>query len=59
VSGREVWVTSQASNRLLRVDSNGEPVGKPLRVGPQPFALAAGRTAWVTGLRDTVRADYQ
>jgi YVTN family beta-propeller protein len=47
-----VWVANRADGTVSRIDpATNRVVGKPVRVGAEPFALAArGRRAWVTCL---------
>jgi hypothetical protein len=51
-SANTLWVASQLDNAVVRVDpKTGEPVGDPIEVGRNPFAMVAhGKSAWVTNL---------
>ena len=50
VGGGSVWVTSQVSNRLFRIDPRGTPrLRETIDTGSEPFALdVQGRAVWVT-----------
>jgi streptogramin lyase len=47
-----VWVVSNLDDAVVRVDAKtGKPVGEPIAVGRNPFAIAAhGKSLWVTNL---------
>jgi streptogramin lyase len=51
-AGGRVYVASSADHTVLVLDPRTtDPIGKPLHVGLNPFALATdGRTVWVTSL---------
>ena len=57
-----VFVASNTDHRLLQLaPKTGEPVGTPMRVPHNPFAVAAGAGhVWVTGTADSTlsRIDY-
>jgi streptogramin lyase/predicted Ser/Thr protein kinase len=51
VSGDTVWIASNLDDTVVRLDREGKPVGDPIPVGRNPFALTAhGKSAWVTNL---------
>jgi DNA-binding beta-propeller fold protein YncE/predicted Ser/Thr protein kinase len=51
-SQHTVWVASNLDDTVVRLDARtGKPVGEPVPVGRNPFAITAhGRSAWVTNL---------
>ena len=51
VSKDTVWVASNLDDTVVRLDREGRPVGAPIPVGRNPFAITAhGTSAWVTNL---------
>jgi streptogramin lyase len=62
VAHGNVFVASNTDHTLVRLaPQSGEPIGKPMRVPRNPFAVAAGQGhVWVTGTAsDTLtRIDY-
>ena len=52
VSGGSVWVVSNLDDAVVRLSAKtGKPVGEPIAVGRNPFAIAAhGKRLWVTNL---------
>lgn len=47
-AGTDVWVTSRASDSLLRIDTQGNSVSATIQVGDQPTSIALdGQDVWV------------
>jgi streptogramin lyase len=63
VGGDAVWVANNSDDTLSRISTKtGNVVGKPVKVGSQPFALSVhGHTAWVTllGAGAIARVDFR
>jgi streptogramin lyase len=63
VAQHTVWVASKLDDAVVRLDARtGQPVGDPIPVGRNPFAIVAhGRSAWVTNLgsRSVTRIDVR
>jgi len=52
VADGSVWVVSKLDDAVVRLDAKtGKPIGEPIDVGRNPFAIAAhGKALWVTNL---------
>ncbi|WP_445149432.1 protein kinase domain-containing protein [Baekduia sp. Peel2402] len=52
VADGSVWVVSNLDDAVVRLDAKtGKPIGDPIDVGRNPFAIAAhGKALWVTNL---------
>jgi streptogramin lyase/predicted Ser/Thr protein kinase len=51
-SRHTIWIASKLDDSVVRLDARtGKPVGEPIPVGRNPFAMTAhGKSAWVTNL---------
>jgi streptogramin lyase len=62
VAHGNVFVASNTDHRLVRLaPRTNDPIGRPMRVPHNPFAVAAGEGhVWVTGTADNTltRIDY-